>query len=338
MRDFFLFFLLFLLMGGCSQKSSTTYPDISGKRSLPVWYTRLPEGRDFYGRGMAETMERAVERAESELRDDREEKLLRSFEKRWKRFEAYLDEKERKRIEKDLLRLKIFRYEISKKEKLPDGRCVVLLGVKRSVLAEPFKKKVLHELVSIEESWHAVRDSDLLTRYRTARRSGAAMIGLLPDYVFASSIDPFPKSVEKRMEEGVSYFSGMERSLRNRLRFCIEPAETPALRLFSEAVENVLKRGRYPLVDWGKAKEDTICILVEGKLRHERDTDFHLLRASIDLKLREPYRDVIEKRHYVVKGVSASSGLGALHQAKRALERRLAVDFPLSEWRGTSPR
>ena len=334
MNRFFLFALLLFLFSGCSRKVvQDPVEPAEVKVAVPAWYTGPTQesGKSFFGKGSADTMEEATKAALADMKKGMTEKILRTFKEKKRKFGRHLGKNEIESITKRLKRLKISDYEVTRSRCLPGGPCFVEVSVDRGIVARPYKKRVIRRLVPIEESWHAVSGSDILTRYRTAKKAKKKMIALLPEYLFASSIEPFGKSVRSRVEGGISYFARTERSLKKRLSFCVEPAETPALELFSEAVERVLRRENYPVLAWDEAKKDTICIQVEGKLYHDSRADTHLLRASIDLKLREPYKKVIEKRHYVVKGASSQSGIQALYRAKKALERSLATGFPLSE-------
>jgi hypothetical protein len=334
MRQTLLLTLLFLLFSGCSQTRVTKRVEPAPvEAALPAWYTGplREKGGYLYGKGSSDTEEKATEAALADLRERVYGEVLGTFEENLKRLGRYLTKREIASIRKNLSHLKITGYEVTKRACLSDGRCLAMVRVSRADLAAPYKKRIIRRLVPIEEGWHGVQRRDILTRYRTAKTAHRKMVALLPDYIFAASIDPFGENVRKRVENGIPYFARMERSLKDRLSFCLEPAETPALELFSEAVETRLKSGHYPIVAWDEAGKDTICIRVEGVFDHDNDAETHRLRASIDLKLREPYRQVIEKRHYVVNGASSQSGIEALHQAKRALEKRLSRDFPFSE-------
>lgn len=334
MNRFFLFALLLFLFSGCSRKVvQDPVEPAEVKAAVPAWYTSDTEEDEkvFRGKGSADTIEKATQAALADMRRKMTEKMLRAFGKKKRKFSKYLDKNEIESIEKRLKRLKISDYEVARSLCLPGGPCFVTARLDRARLARPYKKRVIRRLVPIEESWHAVSGSDILTRYRTARKARKRMAALLPDYLLASAIEPFGENVTNRVEAALPYFARMERSLRRRISFCIEPAETPALELFSEAVETALRKEHYPVLVWDEAKKDTICIRVEGKLYHDNRADTHLLTGSIDLKLREPYKKVIEKRHYRIKGASSQSGIEALHRAKKALEKSLAEDFPLSE-------
>ena len=330
----FLLFLIFL--AGCGQKSvvePVRVATVQKKRTMPEWYTHPPRNDEkmFYGAGSGRTPEEAQKAAMADLKKRLSAEVTSVYAVKIKKFKRYLKGTGHGRPENRLDTLPAGSYEIIESQRLDDSHWSVLIGARRSDVAKPLKKAVVRRLVPIEESWHRVRSSNVLIRYRTARAARRKMVGLLPDYLLASSIEPFSKRMKNRIEGAIPYFSRIEKSLRNRLRFCMEPAKTPALELFSKAVEKALKKEKIPVVSRNDTNSDTICIQVDGKLSHHSTADMHMLRASIDLKLREPYKKIIEKRHYVVNGTSSQSGSKALERATKALEERVSRTLHLSE-------
>ncbi|WP_201353392.1 LPP20 family lipoprotein [Hydrogenimonas urashimensis] len=334
-KIFFWPLIFFLFLAGCSQKEIQKDADIPQQKevdAMPGWYTHPPENSDtlFYGIGRGTTPDAAAEAARKDLNERISDDLLARCRIHEKRVKRYLTESQTRTLHRRLEKFHVKDIKMLKSERRPEGY-IVLVGAGRADLAKPLKRKVIRRLVPIEERWHAVRTSNILVRYKTLNEAKKKIRELLPDYLVASAIEPFSKNITSRVEEALPYFDRMERSLKKRLSFCIEPAETPALELFSEAVEKALTKENYPVVTSDGVKKDTICILVEGVLDHHSSADTHMLSASIDLKLREPHRHVIEKRHYVVTGTSSKSGMRALQKATQALEKQLREGFPFSE-------
>ncbi|WP_457599338.1 DUF6886 family protein [Hydrogenimonas sp.] len=340
----FSLFAILLLLAGCgrydalrpmSSKAPQTpqTPEAKSETVLPEWYRNPPTSSAMLqGVGKGESLPEAKADAVANLRERVSARLLATLESGMESRRGiyrYLDRKSLKAAERSLNRLPFSSYTLLKTQKLPDGTYIVLIGIERKRFVKPLKKSILQRLVAIEERWHASVKESTLQRYRLAEDSFEKMKKLLPDYLAAHAVSPFSRPIVSRIEDGTPYFERVGKRLKRDLRFCVEPANTPALSLFANAVEKALKAERLTVSDDDALRRDALCITVKGRILHERSAGNHIIRAAIELTLHKRYGDPIVIQQYTVKGVSDESGTDALQKAADRLQRTLQKRFLL---------
>ncbi len=256
--------------------------------------------------------------------------------KSWQRFVAYLDSKypglhlDENEMKSSGNRLFALidssdpEYEIIETDKnMKTARATL----DRKDLAKPLKKSVISRLVAVEERWHAALKKDTSTRYIVAKESVNRMQSILPDYLLLNFLTPLPSNLSKRVEDALPYFKKSAKKLKKEIRFRIEPASTPAMQRFADAVTEVLKKES--LLDTGERENDgrTLCITIEGKLAHKKEAQKHIFEAKVRLLLHKPYRKPLAIEHYDVRGVSAQSGPKALEMAAKSLQKKMQKHF-----------
>ncbi len=341
-RVYLFLFTIPLLFAGCSHHAAETARsltkvtpqrgDATTQTVLPDWYQNPPAATSqmLYGVGKGANLPEAKAEAVRKLLETLSVEIsetLQSGMRRKRGIYRYLDPGSAKAVDLSLGGVPLSSYGLLESEKLPDGSSIVLVGIERKRFAEPLKRVVLRRLVEIEERWHASGEESTLQRYRIAVESFEKMKRLLPHYLAAHAISPFSRPIVSRIEEGTPYFERIGERLKKRLGFCIEPAVTPALRLFSDAVETALKEKRIALLESERAGRNTLCISVKGRILHEKSAGSHTIRAAIELILHKRSGDPILVQHYSVEGVSDKSGPDALQKAAEGLRREVRQRF-----------
>ncbi|WP_456452213.1 hypothetical protein [Hydrogenimonas sp.] len=334
-------FSLFLCLAlstltGCLKEQPKT-PDVQTvayEEPEPAWYRQPPQAdeRFFYAVGEGDTVEAAAQAAVAGFKarfvSETAMKLLAKVNQK-EGVVRHLPKSALAEVEK-LLRDAEVPYEVQKSEKLGQKRAVALVAVDRQAYARPLKKETMRRLVAVEERWHRAGGANALERYKLAEDSYRKMQTLLPWYLAANAIAPFSDKVAKRVEQGTPYFAYTAKRLKKRLKFCVEPVQVPALKLFAKAVEEGLESQRLVTKRPGEATKEVLCITVTGKLVHDRQGDRHIVDADIALKLHERYKAPVVVQRYRVRGVSDQSGTAALEMAAEALRKEVEKKFLLS--------
>ena len=275
--------------------------------------------------------------------DEREakERAIRDLKRRvWSGFMAWIDSDtdkkpifryiSKKRIEKAkrvLKRIPISEYSVFKSCTRKDGTAVLLVKSRRAELSKRFKWDLLRKPVPIEERWHSSRKKSPVERYIVAKDSFKKMVDLLPEYLFADYITPFPAPIAERVERGTPYFERTADRLKRGLKFCIEPVSMPAMKFFADALERVLQKERVLRPGGSQTNGDTLCITLKGELIHKRRAQKHIFEGRVELALHKRYRAPISIQSYIVRGESEESGTKALQKAAQELQKKLRKRF-----------
>lgn len=236
----------------------------------------------------------------------------------------------KKRIEKAkrvLRSIPLSEYTVFKSHTRKEGTVVVLVELRRAELSKRFKRDLLRRLVPIEERWHSSRKKSPVERYLVAKDSFVKMVDMLPEYLFADYITPFPAPIAERVERGTPYFERTAARLKRGLKFCIEPVSTPAMKFFADAVENVLRNKRVLHLNGSRTDGSTLCITLKGELVHKRRAQKHIFEGRVELALHKRYRAPLSIQSYTVRGESEESGTKALQKAAREFQKELRKRF-----------
>ncbi len=338
-RALFLVSALSLFFAGCAH---TTFENSEQTAKPPKKHSyrntafqttlRCPENDDrrLYGMAIGSSVEEAKMRAISNLRERVWSDFLakaddNSYEKG--RVLGYISKEDLKRVKRALEKIPDSKYMVFKKYTQNGGSIAAVVTIERKEMAKPLKKSLLSKLVAVEERWHRSRGQSILERYLLAVDSLGKMQLLLPEYLLADFISPFSTAIAARVENGLPYFDKTAGRLKKRLRFCIEPVSTPAMKLFADAVAKVLKKERLISTDPDKGDSRTLCITIEGDLVHKRYAQQHIFEATLQLTLHKRYKAPISIQRYKVRGVSNESGTKALEKAAEALQKEMERRF-----------
>ncbi len=284
----------------------------------------------LYGMAAGESEKDAVKQAVLHLKRRVWSEFVAEMDRQYegdRRVFRYLPKEQIKRAKRVLERIPFSVFTVLTSHRLENGKTEAVVTVERKKMAAPLKKAVMARLVAIEERWHTSRGESLLERYLLAGDSLKKMQRLLPEYLLADYISPFSTPIASRVENSLPYFDKTAGRLKKRLRFCIEPVTTPAMKLFAEAVARVLKKER--LISTGPTGSDsrTLCISIEGDLTHKKRAQEHIFEATLQLTLHKRYKAPIATERYRVRGVSRQSGTKALEKAAEALQKELEKHF-----------
>ena len=328
-----------LFLGGCAlqRAQKVAVPETAAvKNPLPQWYIHPPANDEVWAYGKGEGMDAnlSLQRAKTNLKQRASEELSATMRRMMSNKEGpfrYLQPDVLQKIEKRFDALTIPPVEIVEKDRIGPNRYLTLVRLSKKAWAEPLKHNFVKRLVAIEEAWWRGKGKDTLTRYRLAVDSSRALKRLLPDYLLIQGLAPFPTTIRKRVENGLYYFIQTSKRLKKRLVYCVEPAPTSALKLFSQALAKALRHRHALLLKPHRANASTLCIRLGGKFAHTTRQGEHVVTGHIDLKIHERYGAPLFTKHYTVVGRAEESGTVALENAADAFEKRVEREGIFSE-------
>ena len=328
-----------LLFGGCIHNRVSLKPQPTSntehravETALSSYRIELPQndGSAFFGLGEGSSEQEAKERAVLDLNRRVWSEFMAEIDSdidTRKRLFRYLSKEEIGKAKRLLKSFPLSKYTVLKSHTRKDGTVILLVKVRRAELSKPLKRDLLRRLVPIEERWHSSRKQSVIERYIIAKDSFKKMVALLPEYLFSNYVTPFPAPIAERVERGIPYFDRTAGRLKRRLKFCIEPVSTPAMKFFAEAVEKVLQKERMLYMNDSEAHSNTLCITVKGELTHKKRAQKHIFEAKLELALHKRYESPISIQSYIVRGESEESGTRALQKAAQELEKELQKRF-----------
>ncbi|BBG66006.1 hypothetical protein NNO_1303 [Hydrogenimonas sp.] len=338
-REFFISIVLLSLLTGCSknavmEKERFTAPvkrvHHEAPKPLPSPETHRNGESVLYAKAEGKSEEEAKKRAVSILNRQIWSEFyakIDSGEYGSRRVLRYISKEELKSAKRLFKKIPLSRYRVKSSKSLDNGMVAVTVEIERKDMAATLKKSTISKLVSIEERWHSARESSITERFALSKESFGKMRSLLPEYLLAGYISPFPSAIVGRVEKSLPYFRKTAKRLKKRLKFSVEPVSSPAMRLFADAMERVLKRER--LISTGEAGADgrTLCITLEGNLMHKLDSQKHIFEATLKITVHERFKAPLSTQLYRVRGVSEESGTKALERAAVKLQKELEKRF-----------
>jgi len=336
------FSILITLIAGCAHNTITNDKEEKIEKRVetpkpkpnpkpPEWYTKSykSDQKSFYAKGVGEDEKEAVADALEAIKEDMISSLSNVLMsgKRWQNLHVSGSDELTKSAIAAIERIEISKYRVLQTSRLPGkSEVAVLLAADRKEMAKGLKEELIKKLVPIEERWHNAKRASTLKRYIIAKESYRKMKKILPLYISADFISPFSKKIRDRVEPTLSYFRQRASKLRKKIGFCIKKSSSPAIELFTKAVERRLKKDGFKTYETIKGK-DTICITLVSKLKHHRRSQSYIFSGTVRLVLHPPYSEPIRVEEYKVYGESKVSGKRALENAAQRLQKMLASRF-----------